>query len=199
MFIMQKQQYPWQIILLLGLLCVLAACNNATSNHTQTDLTGTATPAIAITTPPPTLTNTISFTTTGQVSGSHTIISQVHTSKLRHGHKEFTIEVANAGQSVIMAFYGYEGPRTYTLEGHSNGGDVRIDFGKNASAWDLPMTPGIACTVNIESDLPTPYTGLDRMKGSFTCPHLASINPAAQQRSITVSEGHFDLFIIVES
>ncbi|GHO91975.1 hypothetical protein KSF_020230 [Reticulibacter mediterranei] len=193
---MRKQQ-PLQTLLLLALLCALAACGDATGNQAQTDLAST--PATSISTPPPTLTNTISFTTTGQVSGSHTITSQVHTSKLRHGHKEFTIEVANAGQSVIMAFYGYEGPRTYTLEGHNNGGDVRIDFGKNASAWDLPMTPGIACTVNIESDLPTPYTGLDRMKGSFTCPRLISINPAAQHRSITVSEGHFDLFIIVES
>jgi hypothetical protein len=196
---MRKQQ-PLQMLLLLpSLLCALAACGGVTDNQAQTNLTGAATPVTTISTPPPTLTNTIRFTTTGQVNGSHTITSQVHTSKLRHGHKEFTIEVANAGQSVIMAFYGYEGPRTYTLEGHNNGGDVRIDFGKNASAWDLPMTPGIACTVDIESDLPTPYTGLDRMKGSFTCPHLLSINPAAQHRSITVSEGHFDLFIIVES
>jgi hypothetical protein len=192
---MRKQQHPWQTLLLLGLLCTLAACGGTASNQAQIDLASTP----AVTTPPPTLTNTISFTTTGQVSGSHTITSQVHTSKLRHGHKEFTIEVANAGQSVIMAFYGYEGPRTYTLEGHNNGGDVRIDFGKNASAWDLPMTPGIACTVDIESDQPTAYTGLDRMKGSFTCPRLISINPAAQHHSITVSEGHFDLFIIVES
>lgn len=194
---MQKQQPLPALLPLLGLLCMLTACGGTTSNQTQTDLTSTATPAS--TTPSPTLTNTISFTTSGQVNGSHTITSQVHTSKLRHGHKEFTIEVANAGQSVIMAFYGYEGPRTYTLEGHRNGGDVRIDFGKNASAWDLPMTPGIACTVDIESDQPTPYTGLDRMKGSFTCPRLNSINPAAQHRSIAVSDGHFDLFIIVES
>src|SRR5690242_15699783 len=124
---MRKQQSLQTLLLLFALLCALAACGGTTGNQVQTDLASTP----AVTTPPPTLTNTISFTTTGQVSGSHTITSQVHTSKLRHGHKEFTIEVANAGQSVIMAFYGYEGPRTYTLEGHNNGGDVRIDFGKN--------------------------------------------------------------------
>jgi hypothetical protein len=200
---MQKRQQSWRaIFVLLGLAALLAACGNSPSN-TLTN-TGVSSSEVDITTttnatPPPTLTNTISFTTTGPVSGSYTITSPLYTSKLRHGHKEFTIEVAHAGQSVIMAFYGYEGPHTYTLEGHINGGDVRIAFGKNTTAWDLPMTTGVACTLSIESDTPTPYVGIDKMKGNFTCPRLASTNPQMQHQSIAVSEGHFDLFILVES
>jgi hypothetical protein len=37
------------------------------------------------------------------------------------------------------------------------------------------------------------------MKGNFTCPRLTSANPDTQHQSITVSEAHFDLLILVES
>lgn len=195
---MQKR-YPWQIVILLLTLTLTLACCGDSASTALTNTNNAASPKAATATPAPTLTSTISFTTTGQVGGSHTITSQLSTSKLRHGHKEFTIEVAHAGQSVIMAFYGYEGPRTYTLEGHNNGGDVRIALDKNAMAWDLPMIPGIACTLHVANDTPTAYVGLDRMQGSFTCPHLVSINPQAQHQSIAVSDGSFDLFIVVES
>ncbi len=191
---MKKQQLSWQaLFVLIGLTVALVACGGNTSN------TSVSKAATTNTTPSPNLTSTISFTTTGQVSGTYTITSSLQTSELRHGHKEFTIEVANGGQSVIMAFYGYEGPRRYTLEGLVNGGDVHISIGKKATTWDLPMTSGIACTLNIESDTPTTYTSIDRMKGSFTCPHLTSANPALRQQSIAVQEGSFDLMMLVAS
>src|SRR4051794_30496375 len=103
---MQKQQHWRTLLALISLTYILVGC----SGHTSTSVTNTpsleTTPTPAtIALPPPNLTNTISFTTTGQVNGVHTITSLLHTSKLRHGHKEFTIEVASAGQSVIMAFY----------------------------------------------------------------------------------------------
>jgi len=203
MKIMEKQQHHWlAIFMLISLTVVLAACGNSTSNaltgsNASSSQAGLATSTNA--TPPANLTSTISFTTTGQVSGTYTITSSLQTSELRHGHKEFTIEVAKAGQSVIMAFYGYEGPRTYTLEGLINGGDVHISFGKNATSWDLPMISGIACTLNIQSDAPTIYTSIDRMKGSFTCPRLTSPNPNMQHQTIAVREGHFDLMMLVAS
>jgi len=200
---MAKQQRHWQaIFVLIGLMVTLVACGSSSSNVSTSTNASSSAAGLGTTTnatPPPALTNTISFTTTGQVSGTHTLISTLQTSKLRHGHKEFTIEVASVGQSVIMAFYGYEGPRIYSLEGLINGGDVHIDLGKKATTWDLPMTPGSVCTLNIKSDAPTHYTGIDRMQGSFTCPHLTSTNPNTQHQSIAVSEGHFDLLILVES
>ena len=143
--------------------------------------------------------STITFATTGNITGTYTIQSLLPTSKLRHGHREFTIVVANAGKSVIMAFYGYDGPRSYMLEGHKNGGDVRIDFGKGASAWDLPMTQGISCALHITHDAPTQEVGIDSMQGSFTCPRLVSTNPATPNKFITVQSGQFDLQMVVES
>jgi hypothetical protein len=203
MTIMEKQQRRGlAIFVLISLTVVLVGCESSTSNALTGSNASSSQTSLATTTsatPPPTLTSTISFTTTGQVSGIHTITSRMQTSELRHGHKEFTIEVANAGQSVIMAFYGYEGPRTYTLEGLINGGDVHISFGKNATTWDLPMAAGSACTLNIESDAPTVYTGIDRMKGSFTCSRLTSTNPNMQHQTIAVREGHFDLMMLVAS
>jgi hypothetical protein len=200
---MQKQQHPWQaLFMFISLTVALVACSGSNSNAlTSSNAASPQTDTMTTTdaTPPPTLTNIISFTTMGQVNGSYTITSTLQTSKLRHGHKEFTIEVAHAGQSVIMAFYGYEGPRTYTLEGLINGGDVHINLGKNATVWDLPMTPGTGCTLNVESDTPTAYTGFDSMKGSFACPHLTSTNANAPEQAITVKQGHFDLLILVES
>jgi hypothetical protein len=200
---MKKQRQSWRALFaLISLTIALVGCGGSTSNAlTSSNASSSEAETVTTTdaTPPPTLTSTISFTITGQTNGTYTITSTLQTSKLRHGHKEFTIEVAHAGQSVIMAFYGYEGPRTYTLEGLINGGDVHINLGKNASAWDLPMTPGTACTLTIESDTPTSYTGINSMKGSFSCPHLASANAAMQQQSITVKQGYFDLLILVES
>lgn len=98
-----------------------------------------------------------------------------------------------------MAFYGYEGPQSYTLEGLKNGGDVRIDFGKGASAWDLPMVQGVSCALRITKDMPTQEVGINSMQGSFTCPRLASINPATPDKYITVQSGQFDLQMLVES
>lgn len=199
---MEKQQRLWlAIVVLIGLTTALVACGSNTSNTLKGSSTSSSQEGLATTdaTPPPTLTSTISFTTTGQVSGTYTITSSIQTSELRHGHKEFTIEVANAGQSVIMAFYGYEGPRHYTLAGLVNGGDVHISLGKNATTWDLPMASGIACTLNIESDAPTAYTSIDRMKGSFTCPRLTSTNPNMLHQTIAVREGRFDLMMLVAS
>lgn len=143
--------------------------------------------------------STVSFTLNGGVAGVYMIHASLPTSKLRHGHREFTIDVADASMSIILAFYGYHGPGTYTLSSGSNGGDVRIDFDHESASWDLSLRPKAQCTLTISSDTPTMYVGIDRMLGTFSCPLLPSSSPNQPQQPVAVSSGHIDVAIIVES
>jgi hypothetical protein len=143
--------------------------------------------------------STVSFTLSGGVTGAYIIHASLPTSKLRHGHREFTIDVAHAGMSIFLAFYGYHGPGTYTLSEDINGGDVHIDFYQQFASWDLSLRPRAQCTLTITSDTPSIYVGIDRMKGAFSCPMLPSSSPNHPQQPVTVSNGHFDVAIIDES
>ena len=144
--------------------------------------------------------STVSFTLNGGVTGAYMIHAPFPTSKLRHGYREFTIDVAHAGMSIILAFYGYHGPGTYTLSRDSNGGDVRIGFDQESASWDLSSSsPKAQCTLTIASDTPTMYTGIDRMRGDFSCPSLPSSSPSHPQQPVTVSNGRIDVAIILES
>jgi hypothetical protein len=211
---MHLQWQRWFAALaIVSMLLVLLGCDapdRATApGMTSAVATASAAPGnqAAIASPTVPLTNTISFKLTGAVQGSYSITSTALTSKLRHGHREFTIEVDNSGQSVIMAFYGYDGPAAYTLDGVVNGGDVRVDPGKGslpgqtegATAWDLPQRQSVSCALRVSSDTPTQYTGIDRLLGSFSCPFLASTNPVLSHKSVALDQGRFDLFILVES
>jgi hypothetical protein len=143
--------------------------------------------------------STVSFTLNGGVTGVYTIHASLPTSKLRHGYREFTIDVADADMSIILAFYGYHGPGTYTLSSGSNGGDVRINFVHESVSWDLSLRPKDQCILTITSDTHTMYIGIDRMLGTFSCPLLPSSSPNHPQQPIAVSGGHIDVIIIVES
>jgi hypothetical protein len=143
--------------------------------------------------------STISFKVDGTVSGSYMLRSLATTSKLRHGHREFTIDIASGDRSIFLAFYGYDGPGTYKLTGHENGGDVRIDLGGKMAAWDLPMKQGVGCTLNVTSQVASSSDGIDRMRGNFTCPILTATVVQRNGQSIMVSNGQFDLLIVVES
>ena len=143
--------------------------------------------------------STVSFTLNGGVTGAYIIQASLPTSKLRHGYREFTIDVADAGISIFLAFYGYHGPGTYTLSEDINGGDVHIDFYQESASWDLSLMPKAQCTLTITSDTPTMDVGIDRMKGTFSCPLLASSSSNHPQQPVAVSNGHFDVAIIVES
>src|SRR5260370_9366618 len=113
------------------------------------------------------------------------------TSKLRHSYREFTIDVADAGMSIILAFYGYHGPGTYTLSRDSNGGDVRIGFDQESASWDLSSSsPKPQCMLTIASDTPTMYAGLDRMRGAFSCPLLPSSSPTPPQQPMPLRTCH---------
>jgi hypothetical protein len=143
--------------------------------------------------------SSVSFMLNGGVTGEYVISTSTPTSKLRHGHKEFTIDVANAGMSIFIAFYGYHGPSTYMLSEDVNGGNVHINIEQKLASWDLSLRPKAECTLTITSDTPTMSAGIDRMEGTFFCPLLPSSSPTHPQQSVAVSKGHIDVAIIVES
>jgi hypothetical protein len=189
----------------LALLLMLPGCgtvgSNAGANAAASTLTGANSTSGAATSAnlAADTTSVASFTIAGGSSGTYNITTTLPTSKLRHGHKEFTIFLANAGKSLIIVFYGYSGPGTYTLTNEQNGGEVRIAFDQQAASWDLALRPHNSCTLVIASDVPTGQAGLDRMKGSFTCPVLVSSNPQRPEKPIMVDRGQFDIAMIVES
>src|SRR6266849_5107926 len=203
------------------LLFLLAGCGNADNSPGMVQKTPakTGSPLPFTSRGRPSTTNdttvandvsTVSFTLHGailrslrsayQYSGVYTIHASLPTSKLRHGYREFTIDVAQAGMSIILAFYGYHGPGTYTLSRDINGGDVRIGFDQESASWDLSSSsPKAQCMLTIASDTPTMYAGIDRMRGAFSCPLLPSSSPTHPQQPVAVSSGHIDVAIIRES
>lgn len=143
--------------------------------------------------------STLQFTLAGGRSGSYTLRAATPISKLRHGHREFTIDITQGQLSIFIVFFGYAGPKSYTLSKITNGGDVHFSLGDTAPSWDLSSQPTATCALMIDSDTPTALAGLDRMKGRFSCPLLFSSNPSDPQRSVTLRNGSFDIAIIVES
>jgi hypothetical protein len=201
---MLRQWCHWLGATGMVLLFLLAGCSNAGNSPGVAQQTTanpgpieTSTSTVNATTTANNM-STVSFTLHGGVTGVYRIQASLPTSKLRHGHREFTIDVAHTGMSIILAFYGYHGPGSYTLSEDINGGNVRIDFDQVSASWDLSLRPGAQCTLTITSDTPTMYAGINRMQGAFSCPLLPSSSPNHQQ-PITVSSGHIDVAIIVES
>jgi hypothetical protein len=141
----------------------------------------------------------VQFALSGGYSSSYALQAAPPTSKLRHGHREFTIDIVDSNISIFIVFYGYRGPGNYILSQYSNGGDVHIGLGKVGLSWDLTMQSRAECTMRVYSDTPMGSTGLDRMKGSFSCPFLYSSAPDHPQKPVTVKSGTFDIAIIVES
>jgi len=201
---MSRRYCHWLVSTGMVLLFLLAGCGNAGNSPVQKTpaKTGSLQTGSPFPTNATTVANdmsTVSFTLYGGVTGAYIIRASLPTSKLRHGHREFTIDVADAGISIFLAFYGYHGPGTYTLSEDINGGDVRIDFDQGSASWDLSLRPKAQCTLMITSDTPTIYTGIDRMRGAFSCPLLLSSSPNHPQQPVAVSNGHIDVAIIVES
>lgn len=142
--------------------------------------------------------NTVRFTLAGGANGSYTIASASALSMLRHRHKEFTIDVAQANKVIFLAFYGYHGPATYTLAENIDGGDVHIALSHNTS-WDLSAQTGTPCILTVSSDTPTTSLGVDHMTGSFSCSQLLTSNPTNRQPPISVKQGTFTIAMLVVS
>jgi hypothetical protein len=204
---MSRRWYHWPVSTGMVLLFLLAGCGNAGNSPGVVQKTPAKTGPLETGSPFPTdatavanEVSTVSFTLHGGVTGDYTIRASFPTSKLRHGFREFTIDVADAGMSIILAFYGYHGPGTYTLSRDINGGDVRIGFDQESASWDLSSSsPKAQCMLTIASDTPTMYASIDRMRGAFSCPLLPSSSPTHPQQPVAVSSGHIDVAIIRES
>jgi hypothetical protein len=141
--------------------------------------------------------NATSFSFSGKTPASYTIHTTTQLSKLRHGHQEFTINIANADTSLIIAFIGYTGPATYTLSNHINGGDVRIALGQQY--WDLSLTPNASCSLSVLSDNPTEQADLHRMQGKFSCPTLPPGYFNKPSQPVAIPDGTFNVLMLVES
>ncbi len=83
------------------LLFLLAGCSNAGNSPgvAQIGPLETGSPLPTNVTAMANVASTVSFTLHGGVKGVYTIHTSVPTSKLRHGYREFTIDVAHAGLS----------------------------------------------------------------------------------------------------
>ncbi len=203
---MHRRRCHWLISTGVVLLVLLTGCGNASSSPGVVQKTPAKTGPLEIGSPFPTVIATVSnemstvnFTLHGGVSGTYMIHASLPTSKLRHGYREFTIDVAGADMSIYLAFFGYHGPGTYTLSESINGGDVRINFFQQSASWDLSLKPEAQCILTISSVAPTLYAGIERMRGAFSCPLLPSSSPNHPQRPVAVSGGRIDVAIIAES
>ncbi|WP_126631439.1 hypothetical protein [Dictyobacter alpinus] len=138
-----------------------------------------------------------SFSFAGALKQRYQITSAATISKLRHGHKEFTINIVDAQRSLIIVFYGYNGPGNYTLTNRSNGGDVRITV--DQQYWDLSLIATLPCSLMIRSDQPTITPGVDRMRGNFSCLSLPAGHLNKSRQPVAITDGQFDISILVES
>jgi len=137
------------------------------------------------------------FSFSGNTSGIYQLQATTPISKLRHGHAEFTIDIVDGKRSLVIVFFGYTGPATYQLTNRTNGGDVRITL--DQQYWDLSLIPTLTCTLVVHSDEPTEETGIDHMRGKFSCPTLPAGHFNTSNQPVTVTSGQFDIAIIVES
>lgn len=180
----------------LFMLLVVAGCGApgiGLSKRSTPFASGTGTPSPAIGD------SRVTFTLMGGQNASYALYATVPTSKLRHGHREFTINVIDADLSLFIVFYGYQGPGSYILSNAVNGGDVHIGLQHDEFSWDLFVQPTASCRLIVASETPTSNAGLDRLKGFFTCTRLLSSSPEHPERPVTVTNGSFDIAIIVES
>lgn len=144
-------------------------------------------------------TSVLGFTATGGLDGTFVLRTSDTISMLRHGHKEFTIDLVDGAKTVFLVFYGYTGPGHYQLSNPLNGGEAHISFGTAQTTWDLTATPGATCDLTITSDQPTQYPGVDSMQGTFACPRLAPVISNQHIEPLSITEGYINILIQVQS
>jgi hypothetical protein len=188
------------LILLSLLLFCLSACTSSNNQRSST-ASSPATSEQATETPPatPATTSMLSFSTDGAMRGTFVLYAHNTISMLRHGHKEFTIDIVDGSKMVFLVFYGYHGPSAYLLSNPINGGEVHISFGSAQTTWDLTATPGATCELTVTSDRPSQDAGIDSMQGSFTCPRLAPVVSRQHIASLSSIRGYFNIAILVQS
>src|SRR5260370_35728966 len=103
---MHRRWCHWLEATAMVLLFLLAGCSNAGNSPGVAQIgpleTGSPFPTNATTVANGA--STVSFTLYGGVTGLYTIHASLPTSKLRHGYREFTIDVAHPGMSIFLAY-----------------------------------------------------------------------------------------------
>lgn len=165
--------------------------------------TASATPTSA----PVNIVGTVSFTASGGLQGNLSINlprGAPAASSIQKGASDKVLEVVvnDAKMDFELGLSPYPGPGTYTLlpfqtnpvPGSFNG-TVRIS--NHQSTWSLH--PPAQCEVTISSDTPLHKQAqgkpLDEVKGSFTCPTLAT--DAGSARALKITQGQFDVYALV--
>jgi len=103
---MHRRWCHWLGATAMVLLFLLSGCSNAGNSPGVVQKTPAQTGPLETGSPFPTnattvanVASTVSFTLHGGVKGVYTIHASLPTSKLRHGYREFTIDIAHAGLS----------------------------------------------------------------------------------------------------
>ena len=173
----------WHLRILLSLLvigCVLLSLYsafatglfNATIVRAAWSASLQATPSVLPAPGPDSALVVTSSAGSSQTTISYHLLDYGQRSLLRHGHREFTVDLEDGTTSLIIAFYGYNGPGSYRLQNGVNGGDVRLAAGKQY--WDLALQPQASCTLRILSQSPTAQADIDRLRGNVVCPLVAA-------------------------
>jgi len=165
--------------------------------------TASATPTSA----PVNIIGTVSFTASGGLQGKLSITlprGAPAASSIQKGASDKVLEVVvnDASMDFELGLSPSPGPGTYTLlpfqtnpaPGSFNGA-VRIS--NHQSTWSLH--PPAQCKVTISSDTPLHKQAqgkpLDEVKGSFTCPKLATDTGSA--KALAITQGQFDVYALV--
>jgi len=187
---MERRYSLWHVwIALLGLIITLAACGGGSA----TSPTSGGPAQTPNSNPSHTMTSTLSFMASGELSGSHMFSSAPGVAagaidKVSNS-KTLSIGVSNQSLHFMVKFSPYTGPVSYNLT--SNSAFVEVSNMDNTKQWSL-VSPS-TCQLNVISDtsLNTQGSGMDEIRGTFSCSSLVTLNHTAEP--IILSNGQFDL------
>ena len=151
----------------------------------------------------------VSFTASGGLDGPFTLNLPKATppaSSIQESASAKVLEVVvnSASMQFELGISPYPGPGTYPLQAFQTNPDPKSYYGavrisNQQSTWSLH--PPAQCQVTITSDTALTIKAqdkpLDEVKGSFSCPSLATDTGSAN--SLKVTEGQFDVYALVLS
>ncbi|HLW03012.1 MAG TPA: hypothetical protein VKT82_30435 [Ktedonobacterales bacterium] len=189
---MRPQRFSWAMWLsMVGLLLLLCAGGGG-STPSSTSTTSTNTPSSSGNTHPPTQ-STVSFTTSGGLTGAYTISDTERDSSYRTSSLTFIVQ--DQTWLFTLGNASYAGPGASTLTGLPTG-YIGLQSVNGAHRWQL-AAPSI-CQMTVTTDTALPTGGgpsYHEVKGTFSCPSLAS----QSEQPLTLSNGQFDIVALVVS
>jgi len=181
---------------MLGLMIILAACGGGSPNST-TGTNGTSSPHATNTAPSsgsgniPTK-SAVSFTASGGLTGTYTISDNNTASN--YAKKAFGIVVQNQSWVFTLSYTSdYTGPGTYTIKFAPITGSVVFSSVDGTKRWELDPPSSCQLTVTGDTALNAEGTQYHEVKGSFSCPSLASQSSSP----LKLTNGQFDIVALV--